>query len=368
MSVDPAAAQTLGTVRIVGTGLLGASIGLGLRGLGVRVLLHDPSPTALALARDVGAGEIDPGDVPVDLVVVGAPPDVTAGVVRAELAAHPRATVTDVASVKGGIAHALAGADGIDRYVGGHPMSGRERSGPTAGRGDLFVGRPWVVCPSSPGQARERTEAVRMLAIALGSTPVFMPASEHDDAVALVSHVPQIAASLVASRLVKAGDPAVGLAGQGLRDVTRIADSDPMLWAQILSANAPRVAGVLKDLRTDLDGMIEALDALNDSGAVGARAAVARVIHQGREGRERIPGKHGDPQTRYALVTALLPDSTGQLARLFEDIGEAGINVEEFSLEHIPGARVGLGHVSVLPAVRDALEKALTDRGWHVAA
>ncbi|GLY32408.1 prephenate dehydrogenase [Kineosporia sp. NBRC 101731] len=368
MSVDPAAAQTLGTVRIVGTGLLGASIGLGLRGLGVRVLLHDPSPTALALARDMGAGEPDPGDEPVSLVVVGAPPDVTAGVVRAELAAHPNATVTDVASVKGGIAAELAGADGIERYVGGHPMAGRERSGPTAARADLFLGRPWVVCPSSTDQVYERTEAVRMLAVALGATPVFMPAAEHDEAVALISHVPQLAASLVASRLVKASDPAVGLAGQGLRDVTRIADSDPMLWAQILSANAPQVAGVLKELRTDLDSVITALDALGAGEAVGARAAVAQIVHHGREGRERIPGKHGQPQTRYAVVTALLPDKPGQLARLFEDIGEAGINVEEFSLEHSPGARVGLGGVSVLPAAREELERALTERGWHVVA
>jgi prephenate dehydrogenase len=364
MSLDPAAAADLGTVRIVGTGLLGTSVGLGLTGMGVRVLLHDPSPTALALARDIGAGELDPGDVAVDLVVVGAPPDVTAAVVTAELAAHPEAVVTDVASVKGGIAAAMKDVRGADRYVGGHPMAGRERSGPTAARADLFLGRPWVVC----GTDRQRCEPVRMLAIALGASPVFMPAAEHDEAVALVSHVPQLAASLVAARLVKAADPAVGLAGQGLRDVTRIADSDPMLWAQILSANAAPVTGVLKDLRTDLDGLITALDALAADGTRGGRAAIAQVIHNGREGRERIPGKHGEPQTRYAVVTALLPDQPGQLARLFDDIGEAGINVEEFSLEHAPGARVGLGSVSVLPAARDELEQALTERGWHVVA
>ncbi|GAB3266955.1 prephenate dehydrogenase [Kineosporia babensis] len=363
MSLDPAAAAELGTVRIVGTGLLGTSIGLGLRSMGVRVLLHDPSPTALALARDVGAGEPDPGGVPVQLVVVGAPPDVTAEVVAAELQAHPEAVVTDVASVKGGITASIKDVVGAERYTGGHPMAGRERSGPTAARADLFLGRPWVVC----GTERRYTEPVRMLAISLGASPVFMPAAEHDEAVALISHVPQLAASLVASRLVKAADPAVGLAGQGLRDVTRIADSDPMLWAQILSANAPQVAEVLKDVQQDLIGLIAALDALGTDDAVGARAAVAQVIHNGREGRERIPGKHGQPPTRYAVVTALLPDRPGQLARLFEDIGAAGINVEEFSLEHSPGARVGLGSVSVLPAVREELETALRAKGWNVA-
>ena len=146
--LHPSAAG-LGPVRIVGTGLLGTSIGLKLRELGVRVLLSDPSPTSLALARDVGAGEIDPGDVPVTLVVVGAPPDVTASVVVAELARHPEATVTDVASVKAGIWAAVqAGGADLSRYVGGHPMAGRERSGPVAARADLFLGRPWVVCPA----------------------------------------------------------------------------------------------------------------------------------------------------------------------------------------------------------------------------
>ena len=371
----------LETVRIVGTGLLGTSIGLKLRELGVRVLLSDPSPTALALARDVGAGELDPGGLPVALVVIGAPPDVTASVVAAELARHPEATVTDVASVKAGIWTAVleSGAD-ISRYVGGHPMAGRERSGPVAARADLFLGRPWVVCPADSAAHGSRTdparvETVRRLAAAVGATAVVMPAVEHDEAVALVSHVPQIAASLVAARLVKASDPAVGLAGQGLRDVTRVADSDPALWAQILAANSTPVGRVLKEMRSDLDGLIGALDALSEqqdadpaNSAIGARAAVARVIADGRTGRERIPGKHGEPVTRYAVVTTLLPDKPGQLARLFNDIGEAGVNVEEFGLEHAPGQKVGLAGVSVLPAARTALEKALIERGWHVVA
>jgi prephenate dehydrogenase len=385
VSLDPEAARSLGTVRIVGTGLLGTSIALGLRECGVRVLLHDPSPTALALARDVGGGEPDPGDEPVDLVVVGAPPDVTAGVVAAELARHTCATVTDVASVKRGIWTAVSslGAD-VARYVGGHPMAGRERSGPVAARADLFLGRPWVVCPAgddSPVRTQPaRVGVIRRLAAALGATPVVMPAAAHDEAVALVSHLPQVAASLVAARLVKAGDPAVALAGQGLRDVTRIADSDPALWAQILAANPGPVARALRDVRTDLDALIDALDALaaetpggpavaaGPGDAVGARAALARVVAEGRTGRDRIPGKHGEPVTHYAVVTTLLPDSPGQLARLFNDIGEAGINVEEFGLEHAPGQKVGLAEVSVLPSVRTALEKALLDRGWHVIA
>jgi prephenate dehydrogenase len=367
MSLDPAAAGRLGTVRVVGTGLLGTSVGLALRACGIRVLLADPSPTALALARDLGAGEPDPDDVQVDLVVVACPPDVTAAVVHDELTAHPTATITDVASVKHGPAETLAAnhAD-LSRYVGGHPMAGRERSGPVAARSDLFLGRPWVVCPT-PESEPERVEQIRGLATALGATAIVMPASEHDQAVALVSHLPQVASSLVAARMRQAADPLVALAGQGLRDLTRIAGSDPLMWAQILSANAGPVSSVLRDLQHDLDLLVESLEGLQSAdGEPGALATIARLIADGNAGRDRIPGKHGAPPTAYAVVTALLPDRPGQLARLFQDIGDAGINVEEFSLEHAPGQMLGLAQVSVLPAAREALEAALTERGWHV--
>ncbi|NLT54808.1 MAG: prephenate dehydrogenase [Actinomycetales bacterium] len=369
MSLDASAAASLGTVRVVGTGLLGTSIALGLRACGVRVVLADPSPTALALARDVGAGEIDDGSVVADLVVVAAPPDVTAGVVAGELAARPGATVTDVASVKTGIVDALAaaGAD-LDRYVGGHPMAGRERSGPIAARADLFLGRPWVVCPA-PRSQQPRVDAVRALVRALGATPMTLTPEAHDAAVAVVSHVPQVAASLVAARLREAPDTAVALAGQGLRDVTRIAGSDATLWAQILAANAEPVLGVLQQLHDDLGRVIRALTALTGTGPDdGARAALARLVEDGRAGRERIPGKHGAAPTPFEVVTVLLPDRPGQMARLFSDIGDAGINVEEFSLEHSPGQPVGLAGIWVLPAVREDLDRALTERGWHVVA
>ena len=373
MSLDPAAALELGTVRVVGTGLLGASVGLGLSASGARVLLADVSPTALALARDLGAGSPDDGQQHADLVVVAAPPDVTAAVVLEELKAHPDAVVTDVASVKAGVLEALraAGAD-LTNYVGSHPMAGRERSGAVAARGDLFLGRPWVLSPVDGGDPAALA-TVRRLALALGAVPVVMPAAEHDEAVALVSHVPQVAASLVAARLRHAPDAAVALAGQGLRDVTRIAGSDPALWAQILAANAGPVAAVLAELRDDLDRVLDALGALagenpGDGPAVGARGAVAHVVADGNLGRERIPGKHGGVPARYAVVTVVIPDEPGALGRVFADIAAAGTTVEELALEHAPGRAVGLLEISVLPAVREHLTEALSASGWHVVA
>lgn len=364
--------RTTGPVRVVGTGLLGASIGLGLATRGVDVVLADPSPSALALARDLGAGRLpQPQDAEPALVVVAAPPDVTAAVVAAELAAHPAAVVTDVASVKAGLLAELtaSGAD-LSRYVAGHPLAGRERSGAVAARGDLFVGRPWVLSPAPAGRP-EAAAAVRDLVLDLGATPVTMDAAEHDEAVALVSHAPQVAASLVAARLRQAGPEAVALAGQGLRDVTRIAASDPALWVQILGANAAPVAAVLRGLRDDLDDVLAALEQLASEGrdgvpAPGARAALARAIAAGNEGHARIPGKHGSAPTTYALVTVVVPDRPGQLGRLFGDMGDIGVNLEDLHLEHSPGQPVGLAELSVLPAERSRLEAALRRRGWTV--
>lgn len=366
-------AATRGPVRIVGTGLLGASIGMALRNLGVDVVLQDPSRTTVLLARDVGAGRVaTPEDQDVRLVVVAAPPDVTPDVVLAELEAFPDAVVTDVASVKTAVLDALrsSGAD-LTRYVGSHPMAGSERTGPTAARPDLFTGRPWVVVDSGSSTGAALL-AVRDLVADLGATPVMLDARAHDDAVALVSHVPQIAASLVAARLSDAEPEALDLAGQGLRDVTRVAASDPALWTSILAANAGAVAPVLRELRADLDRLIEALDHADaapgaDEVAAGALGAVAATIAAGNAGVARIPGKHGGARTTYDVVTVLVPDQPGELARLLAEVGAAGINLEELQLEHAPRQAVGLAAVSVLRGLGGRLEQELTARGWRLA-
>ncbi|KGM08798.1 prephenate dehydrogenase, partial [Cellulomonas carbonis] len=315
------------------------------------------------------------------LVVVAAPPDVTADVVAAELAAHPRAVVTDVASVKGAVLDGLrrSGAD-LSRYVGSHPMAGSERSGPTAARPDLFTGRPWVVVGSGESTP-QAVLAVRDLANDVGATPVMLDARAHDAAVAMVSHVPQVAASLVAARLGHAEPGALDLAGQGLRDVTRIAASDPALWTSILAANAPAVLPVLTAIRDDLDRVVTALAAAADGDrataedgapepattAHGALGTIAAAIAAGNAGVARIPGKHGGLRRSYDVVTVLVPDRPGELARLFADVGGAGINIEELELEHAPRQPVGLAAISVLPGLRERLEQELLDRGWRLA-
>ena len=376
-------------VLVVGTGLIGTSLGIALSRNGFRVTLSDPSPTASRLARDLGAGElasnlsdaaghrIDP-DQPVDqrqtpdVVVVAAPPDVAGAVVAEQLRHWPAAVVTDVASVKGAIARAVerAGAD-LTRYVGSHPMAGRERSGTMAARADLFEGRAWVLVPTAATRP-DAVRAVMAIATAVGSVVTVMAADEHDAAVAVVSHVPQVVASLVASQLRGLSDPAVSLAGQGLRDVTRIAASDPRLWTQILAGNAAAVRDVLRELQTDLAAVITALDALDGLEALdgrdapGALEVVGRTIGDGNTGHARIPGKHGAAPTAYAVVVVVVPDTPGALGRLLTDMGAAGVNLEDLHLEHGLGQPFGLAEVSVLPSAAGHLLSALDERGWRV--
>ncbi|KRE90026.1 prephenate dehydrogenase [Arthrobacter sp. Soil764] len=354
-----------GPVVVIGTGLLGTSIGLGLRGRGVPVFLSDPSPTNQAVAVDIGAGRPLPelrGAKP-QLVVVAAPPDVTADVVSKALAEYPDAVVVDIASVKADILARLRslGAD-LTRYVGTHPMAGREKSGPVAARGELFTSMPWVLCPSEETSGAA-LQVARSLASDLGAVVSQFTADEHDEAVALVSHLPQVMSSLLASRLQGTPLHALSLAGNGLRDVTRIAASDPTLWVQILGGNAAKVVEILYGVREDLNRLIGTLE---QPTAPGARLDLAQLISEGNAGQARIPGKHGGPPQAYSWLTVLVDDKPGQIAQLLTEIGEIGVNVEDLRLDHSSGQNVGMVELSVLPNKHDHLIEALNDRGWRV--
>jgi prephenate dehydrogenase len=241
-------------------------------------------------------------------------------------------------------------------------LSGRERSGPAAARADLFLGRAWVLCPS-PQTAPAALTAVTGLASTCGGQPVQLSAAAHDRWVALVSHVPQLVATAMAARLADAPDGALALAGQGLRDVTRIAAGDPGLWTQILAANATPAAEVLALVAQDLADAAAALAAGGDEDGL---KQVTDLLERGGAGVARIPGKRGGPAPHYAVVQVVIPDRPGELARLFNAAGEAGVNIEDVGIEHSPGLPAGVAELSVRPEAVDRLTSALAARGWPV--
>ena len=351
-------APELRSVLVVGTGLIGASIGLALRARGVEVYLRDSDPEAVAHAVERGAGLPDGERGTVDLAVVAVPPHHAATAVLALLDEDGVLAVTDVASVKAPVAADVEAHPRAARYVGGHPMAGREVSGPAGAHHDLFRGRPWVLCPPAT-HGGAPVELVTQLALLAGATPVRMSADEHDAAVAVVSHAPHLMSALVAGRLREAGGHEVRLAGGGVRDITRVAASDPALWREILAANAVAVRDVLAALRDDLDSAISALEAPDLDG-------VEALLDAGVAGQGRLPGKHGSAQADYAGVPVELADRPGQLAELFADVGVVGVNVEDVRIEHVPGEPVGLVELSVRPEAQPALVDGLRLHGWTV--
>lgn len=350
---------------VVGTGLIGTSIGLAARRAGRSVWLSDVDRDHVRVAASLGAGApLDPTTARIGMVIVAAPPSVVATLCAQSLRAHPDAIVTHTASVQSQPqAEVESLTQDLGRFVGGHPVAGREVSGPAAAAPDLFVDRPWVLTPTSrtdPGA----TEAVAELARQCGARPVVLRADEHDEVFARVSHVPQLVASALAGALAGLDADAAALAGSGIRDTTRLADSDPHLWSQIATGNADAVAAGLRDVVASL---MEVATALEDGADTGA-AAVDRLVRRGHAGRALLPGKHGGAAVALSTVDCMIPDSPGALARLFTDIASAQINVEDLRVEHAPGAPAGVARVAVRPDERDRLLAALRVAGWTAAA
>lgn len=355
------------TAVVIGTGLIGTSAALALAGRGVTVHLRDHDPARARTAAALGAGTDEEPEGPVDLAVVAVPPAHVPTTLAEAMRAGAARGYLDVASVKGGPRRELE-ALGVDMsaYIGTHPMSGKERSGPLAATADLFEGRPWVLTPTRDTDTEVLNLALELVALCR-AVPVVMDADAHDRAVALVSHTPQLISSMVAARLADADETAVRLCGQGIRDVTRIAASDPGMWIEILSANPGPVADVLTGVAADLDETVRALRALQSSDEDKRRDGtngVEDVLRRGNVGRERVPGKHGAAPAAYETVAVLITDQPGELARIFADTGRAGVNIEDVRIEHATGQQAGLVQLMVEPAAAPVLSAALRERGW----
>jgi prephenate dehydrogenase len=357
-------------VAVIGTGLIGTSIALAQREHGAGVWLADEDPEAARLAVNLGAGEPLPEAAYADVAVIAVPPDAVAATLAATQARGPAGSTglarcyTDVASVKLlPVAQARALGCDLTSYVPGHPLAGREKHGPAAARADLFLGRTWALCPG-PETSSQAMETVTDLVRACGAVPMRTDAATHDRWVALISHAPHLVASAMAARLEEAPADALELAGQGLRDVTRIAAGDTALWTQILAANAAPVAGVLAEVAADLAEAARALTH-GPEGPEGSKS-VAALLDRGQAGVTRIPGKHGGQAPEFTALQVVIRDQPGELARLFGAVGAAGVNIEDVRIEHSPGLPVGVAELSVRPAQAGPLLNALEAEGWPV--
>ena len=354
---------------VVGAGLMGTSVALAAREQGARVWLSDSDIGAQQLAADLGAGEIMPaGGLPdgrADLAVLAMPPAAVALALASAQARDLARIYTDLASVKVlPVAQARRLGCDLASYVAGHPLAGRERSGPAAARADLFLGRPWALCPL-PETSPEALAAVRALVHACGAEPTEVDTARHDRFVALVSHLPHLMSAVMAARLTGAEPSALRLAGQGLRDVTRIAAGDARLWTSILTANAGPVASLLDATAADLAAAAEALREVADGDETSGKR-VSDLLVRAATGVARIPGKRGGPAPSYVVLQVVIADRPGELTRLFQAAGDADVNIEDVSIEHSTGLAVGVAELSVRPQAAGRLAAALREHGWPV--
>ena len=344
----------LSKVRIVGSGLIGTSIGLGLVQHGIAVEMVDSDPSAQALAKDLTGGVVvaDP-----DLVIFALPTSLLSQVIAHEIAINPQSTFMDVGSVKNEVVLQVKTFSGLSkRFLPTHPMAGREIGGASSARADLFQGRSWILTPEADC-APESKSLVLELIKSLGSTPIVLSAVDHDAAVAKISHLPQIAASLVAKQLMDTPTEWMELAGQGLRDTTRIAGSDEKLWKEIIYSNRAEISELLISLQNDLTQMIAALD---------DPAKIAALIAAGREGKAMIPGKHGGKAREYCFLPIVIDDKPGQLGAIFNECAAMQVNVEDLNIEHSPGQLSALITLSLSAQDAEKLSAHLTSIGWNV--
>lgn len=353
----------LRTLLVIGTGLVGTSVALAARRAGVTVFLADRDLTAVRVAESLGAGLAETPVAPVDLALIAVPPAQVGPVLRDAQHRGSAHSYTDVAGVKGEPERdVLRLAPDPAAYVGGHPMAGRERSGPLAATADLFTGKTWVLSPSGrTGETAVR--AATALAELCGAVPVRLASGTHDAMVAVTSHVPHLMASLTAARLRDAPPGTETLVGQGVRDVTRIAAGDPQLWADIVRSNAPAVAAVLREVCGDLTRLSAAVDVLAEAGPDGhdrAVRTVTDVLARGvaGAGRTRPPGAP-------ARLRVVLDRDPGALGRLLRTVAGHDVVAARADTMHHGDDRLVI-HLELPAAAADAVTAGLTAAGWAV--
>jgi prephenate dehydrogenase len=351
------------SIRIVGSGLIGTSIGLGLAAKGVEVEMVDLDPKAQKLAQDLIASQRSGRAIKPAVVLFAIPASSLSQSIEEEYLLNPESIFIDIASVKTKPQLEVSKSSiPNSRFLATHPMAGREVGGAASARADLFRGRSWIYASTfadgSKVDADVLTAGLWMIDL-LGASAIEMSAQAHDRAVALVSHLPQIVASLLAAQLNGADSGQLDLAGAGLRDTTRIAASDPELWQEIISSNADNLLPLLINLQNDLGSLVNALE---------KSESIDGFIAAGNLGRSRIPGKHGGKARDYTMLPVVIEDKPGQLAALFDECAIAKVNVEDLTIEHSPGQFTGLITLALSASDAQVLQEHLEKSGWNVHA
>ena len=351
-------------LAIVGTGLIGASVGLAARACGVAEVRGwdiDPDALAVAVEREAvePAGSLEEAVADAELAIVAAPVAAVPGQVAAVLAASgDGTTVTDVGSTKGAVTHAVTDA----RYIGGHPVCGSETHGAAHANGGLFSGATWFLTPVAATDP-ERYRVLHGFVVSLGAVPVAVDPEAHDRLVALTSHLPHALANVLlnqagASRIE--GHEPLAAAGGSLRDMTRVAGANPRIWVDIFLDNAEALAGALAEHRRRVEQVERAL-------AEGDAGFLARWIAEASGNRRRILADAYEQPGALQRLRVHVPDRPGVLAGITQALGAERINIEDFELQHLSRERGGT--LTLLVGGEEEAARAagiLEAQGYHV--
>ncbi len=350
-------------ICIVGAGLIGSSVGLGLKESGFKVNFLDLSPVSQRIANQlVGlAEEYAFQFLGSDLIfLVATPPEEVFKTLLQLNSQHPEAKFIEVSGIKSKLVFELEDFPDIrKRLCMVHPMAGREFSGVEAARSDLFQGKPWLIVENQDEFSQERksiTEIASDIGKYLGSEVSILDIQEHDLAITLVSQMPQLLASTLANQILE-NPSSAKFAGQGLRDMIRIADSSSTLWSNLFARNKEFL---VKEINSFIDKLTKAKNYLADDNL----KEIEHFIASGKEGKLLVPGKHGGALRDYSYIAVVIDDKPGQLAGIFQDCGEAEINIEDITIEHSPGQQTGLIKLAVAPSSAEKLQQHLATKNW----
>jgi prephenate dehydrogenase len=353
-------------VLIIGTGLMGGSIGLALRKAGgVTVTGVDASPEHAQAARDAGALDDVAKDIAsaakdADVIVIATPVgEILTTVAAIADVAKDGAVVTDIGSTKGTIvAEAERLLGGGRSFVGGHPMAGTEGEGVASARVDLFDGALWILTPTAQTSS-EAYRTVNALITSIGARTLALEPAEHDRLVALVSHLPYaIATALMGQAALEDDDRLYRAAAGSFRDVTRTAGSNPRVWRDIFATNSDAVVA-------ELDGFIAGLNEIRNAVVGGNWDDFDALVSTAREARRRFPVKGERAISDPVTVEVAIADRAGVLADVTTAVGEGGINIEDLWVDHNASG----GVLRILVDGADAAARAadlLGDKGFRV--
>ncbi|MBU3691905.1 MAG: prephenate dehydrogenase [Candidatus Nanopelagicaceae bacterium] len=347
-------------LRIVGTGLIGTSIALRAGQSGMKVELADSDLSTLNLARDLLAPYLldVQGTNLIDLVIIATPPMAAFEVLIAEFERNPKAIFIDIGSVKTNLVHKVEGLSALkQRFLGTHPMAGRESAGASAAQADLFEGRAWILTPTETTSS-EIIEVVAGFVSLMGATPYQMSPYKHDEVLAYISHLPQILSTSLSATILDSQED-VSLAGQGLRDMVRIAGSDGELWSEILRENQQAVLQALEGFEGKLSELRAAILNSNNN-------SIVEVFKSGNMGRALVSGKHGAKPRNYEYLLIVIKDEPGALSKLFNECASIGANIEDLSIEHSPGQFTGLITLAFSPEDANKVRAHLESHDWKV--